>query len=73
MEIYFFSIFNFSFILIFSQSSNWHNNATPLLTQWTWSVSVFKSKYNTKFVECPVVDNVPALNDVLYNGHLYSP
>jgi len=31
------------------------------------------SKYITKFVLCPVVDNVPLLSTVLYNGHTYIP
>ena len=55
----------------FFQSSSIANNATPLLTQYDTSLFVFKSRYITKFVECPVVDKVPFLVEVLYNGQLY--
>ena len=45
--------------------------ATPLLTQWYgwWSGEIGKYIEITKLVEWPVVDNVPALLDVLYTGH----
>ena len=55
----------------FFQSSSIVNNATPLLTQYDTYLSVFKSRYITKFVECPVVDKVPFLVEVLYKGQLY--
>lgn len=53
------------------QSSNCISRATPLLIQWSESTMDFKSKYITKLVEWPVVDNVPLRVEVLYKGHLY--
>lgn len=47
--------------------------ATPLLIQWYWGILVGNSIETTKFVECPVVDSVPALVSVLYRGQSYTP
>ena len=49
------------------------NSATLLLIQCDWLLSVGTSRYMTKFVECPVVDSVPARVSVLYAGHWYTP
>lgn len=56
-----------------SQSSNCVRRATPLLIQWSGETLGARGKctINTKFVEWPVVDNVPLLSEVLYTGHSY--
>jgi len=46
------------------------NVATPALIHRSSSSLDGKSKYITKFVECPVVLNVPDLETTLYNGQL---
>ena len=51
-----------------------HNMATPRLIQCTGLRSpdgIFIA--TTKFVECPVVERVPARIEVLYSGQLYFP
>ena len=45
-------------------------HATPLFIQCDSSHEIGISRVNTKLVECPVVDKVPALARVLYKGHL---
>lgn len=48
--------------------------AVPLLNCLSVSsFSIGKSKYITKFVECPVVLSSPFLSGVLYTGHLNKP
>lgn len=44
--------------------------AIPLITQKSDGCLDGTSTAVTKLVECPVDDNVPALDDVLYKGHL---
>ena len=44
--------------------------AVPLLIQWSCVCVVGIGNATTKLVECPVVDRVPALIDVLYKGQL---
>ena len=43
--------------------------ATPAAIQKSAGLEVGRSTANTKLVEWPVVDNVPALADVLNKGH----
>ena len=47
--------------------------ATPPLIQTSSCSFVANSIYITKFVLCPVVDNVPLLDTTLYVGQLYIP
>ena len=44
--------------------------ATPAFIQTSSSWSEANSSHITKFVECPVVLNVPALDTTLYRGQL---
>ena len=52
----------------FGYCFNAKNIATPALTHIAASSSVVNSMNKTKFVEWPVVDNVPLLDNTLYNG-----
>lgn len=52
-------------------SSNWHNKATPLITQNLEACLEGNVTAVTKLVECPVDESVPALAEVRYNGHSY--
>ena len=47
-------------------------SATPAIVQTSAFVVVGTSTYMTKFVEWPVVDNVPFRLRTLYSGHLYT-
>lgn len=54
------------YFIIINQSSNWLNKAVPLSVQNSAAKCfVGKSTGKIKFVLCPVVDNTPALFDVL--------
>ncbi len=48
-------------------------SATPRFIQYCCVFDDGTSIVKTKFVECPVVDNVPARVNVLYTGHIYIP
>ena len=43
-------------------------NATERLIQWDCGLSLGSTVVITKFVECPLVDNVPVRSSVLYSG-----
>lgn len=47
---------------------SWHNSATPRPIQCSLGWSEGRVMAITKFVEWPVVDNVPLRSLVLYNG-----
>lgn len=51
-----------------NQSSSWQNKAVPLSAQCLGSFLEGTSTMMMKLVEWPVVDKVPALSVVLYNG-----
>ena len=55
---------------MYNQSSSYVNKATPLFTQCEDGRELGSRKNITKFVECPVVESVPLLIDVLYIGQL---